>query len=154
MYQHSLKENIVMHVRFQVLSPVTKMIYVFSDVMRTSVLKDQRFKKSSSYTLMFWIDVAGLSETSVPIYQTIWCDIIGDSNLDSRAPFHVACTIQQAIHCYDSDGMVEEHYQCTCGRTCDRAYWMHHISTSRHIYIWSRSVNHYITMLIRKKKVN
>jgi hypothetical protein len=54
------------------------------------------------------MDVAGLSETSVPIYQTIWCDITGDSNRGSRAPCHVACTIQQAIHCYDSDGMVKK----------------------------------------------
>jgi len=68
------------------------------------------------------MDVAGLSETSVPIYQTMWCDITGDSNLDSRALCHVACTIQQAIHCSDIDGMVEEHYECTSRWTCDRAY--------------------------------
>jgi hypothetical protein len=56
------------------------------------------------------MDVAGLSETSVPICQTMWCDITGDSNLDSTAPYHVACTIIQAIDCYDSDGMVEDCY--------------------------------------------
>ena len=68
------------------------------------------------------MDVAGLSEMSVPMYETIWCDITGDSNLDSRAPCHVACTIQQAIHCCDSDGMVEEHYEGRSAWTYDRAY--------------------------------
>jgi len=29
--------------------------------------------------------------------------------LIAQPPLNVACTVLQAIHCYDSDGMVEEH---------------------------------------------
>jgi hypothetical protein len=46
MYQHSLTENTIIQVGFQVLSPVTKKIYLFSDVMCTSVRMDQRLKKN------------------------------------------------------------------------------------------------------------
>jgi hypothetical protein len=42
--------------------------------------------------------------------------------LIEQSPYHVARTILQAIHCYDSDGMLEEHYECTSGWACDRAY--------------------------------